>query len=154
MNYISTFIYLIFFTICFNIELNRNKKRKQINYLSSYLNRNVVTAIYLISFIFMVIFTGVNFVFYDLNLCISILMISLFILLVAFLLSRVCIYINEEEMVKINILGRTIIKLKDIKDIEYGHFVKVKSNENEIVFETRIYYNNIKEIEKVLTRYK
>ena len=154
MNYISTFIYLIFFTICFNIELNRNKKRKQINYLSSYLNRNVVTAIYLISFIFMVIFTGVNFVFYDLNLCISILMISLFILLVAFLLSRVCIYINEEEMVKINILGRTIIKLKDIKDIEYGHFVKVKSNENEIVFETRIYDNNIKEIEKVLTRYK
>ena len=155
MSFISLGIFIILFIILFIIELKRNEKYDNIIGAKSRFNSNTIHTIYLISIIFMVLFTIINLIIGEkIELCLMTLIISIVIMLVAFLLSRKCIYILEGKIINVELFGKEVIEIKNITEVELGYFIKVSSNNSVIKIETKFFDNNIQEIKKVLLRYK
>ena len=154
MSLISLGIFIILFIILFIIELKRNEKYDNIIGIKSRFNSNTIHTIYLISIIFMVLFTIINLIIGEkMELCLMILIISIVIMLVAFLLSRKCIYILEGKIINVELFGKEVIEIKNITDVELGYFIKISSKNSIIKLEAKFYDGNIEEIKKVLSRY-
>lgn len=155
MSFISLGIFIILFIILFIIELKRNEKYDNIVGAKSRFMPNIINTIYLISIIFMVLFTIINLIIGEkMELCLMTLIISIVIMLVAFLLSRKCIYISDDKITNIELFGKEVIEIKNITEVELGYFIKVSSKNSIIKLETKFYDGNIQEIKKVLSRYK
>ena len=154
MSLISLGIFIILFIILFIIELKRNEKYDNIIGIKSRFNSNTIHTIYLISIIFMVLFTIINLIIGEkMELCLMTLIISIVIMLVAFLLSRKCIYILEGKIINVELFGKEVIEIKNITDVELGYFIKINSKNSIIKIETKYYDDDIQEIKKVLSRY-
>ena len=154
MSLISLGIFIILFIILFIIELKRNNKYNNIIGVKSRFNSNTIHTIYLISIILMVFFTIINLIIGEkIELCLMTLINSIVIMLVAFLLSRKCIYISDDKITNVELFGKEVIEIKNITKVELGYFIKVSSKNSIIKLETKFYDGNIQEIKKVLSRY-
>ena len=154
MSLISLGIFIVLFIILFIIELKRNNKYNNIIGVKSRFNSNTIHTIYLISIILMVFFTIINLIIGEkIELCLMTLINSIVIMLVAFLLSRKCIYISDDKITNIELFGKEVIEIKNITKVELGYFIKVSSKNSIIKLETKFYDGNIQEIKKVLSRY-
>ena len=154
MSLISLGIFIILFIILFIIELKRNNKYNNIIGVKSRFNSNTIHIIYLISIILMVFFTIINLIIGEkIELCLMTLISSIVIMLVAFLLSRKCIYISDDKITNIELFGKEVIEIKNITKVELGYFIKVSSKNSVIKLETKYYDDDIQEIKKVLSRY-
>ena len=154
MSLISLGIFIIIFIILFFIELKRNNKYNNIIGVKSRFNSNTIHTIYLISIILMVFFTIINLIIGEkIELCLMTLISSIVIMLVAFLLSRKCIYISDDKITNVELFGKEVIEIKNITKVELGYFIKVSSKNSIIKLETKFYDGNIQEIKKVLSRY-
>ena len=151
MSLISLGIFIILFIILFIIELKRNNKYNNIIGVKSRFNPNTI---YLISIILMVFFTIINLIIGEkIELCLMTLINSIVIMLVAFLLSRKCIYISDDKITNVELFGKEVIEIKNITKVELGYFIKVSSKNSIIKLEAKFYDGNIEEIKKVLSRY-
>ena len=154
MSLISLGIFIVLFIILFIIELKRNNKYNNIIGVKSRFNSNTIHTIYLISIILMVFFTIINLIIGEkIELCLMTLINSIVIMLVAFLLSRKCIYISDDKITNVELFGKEVIEIKNITKVELGYFIKVSSKNSIIKLETKFYDGNIQEIKKVLSRY-
>ena len=149
---ISIIIYISFFIICFLVEINRNRKWDKIVFLKSRLDTKGITMMYVISFIFMFVFTIINIIIgKNIALCIFTTMCSLLILLIALLCSRKCIILTDKELIKQDIFTKSKIAINEIKKIDNGYFYKVYSKYKVFSIESKFYDRNIEVIKKELS---
>ena len=85
-------------------------------------------------------------------LCIGITLSALTMLLIAFFSSKICIVITDDEIIKKSFFGKTIIKIREIRSIEDGYFIKIKSKDKLIQLETRFYDLGIKNVKNCLNK--
>ena len=148
---ISFLIYLLFFMLCFIIEVKRIKKWNATFYTKSRFDIKGVYTIYFISLIFMVIFMIINSIIGEnIELCVCTTLSSCVILLFAFICSKICIVITNDEIIKKGIFGKTIIKIREVRSLEIGYFIKIKSKKELIQLETKFYDSEIEEVKKRL----
>lgn len=148
---LCSLIYLLLFILCFIFEIKRNKKWNSIIYPKSRFNSKCITTIYCISFIFMAFFMIINLIIGEsVELCVGITLSALTIMFIAFFSSRISIVINSNEITKKSFFGKTIIKIKEIKSIEEGYFIKIKSQNGIIQLETKFYDSGINKVKKRL----
>ncbi len=151
-SFISSLIYLSLLMLCFIIEIKRNKKWNNIFYPKSRFNSKGITTIYFISFVYMTFFMIINLIIGEsIELCIGITLSSLVVLLIAFFSSKICIVITDDEIIKKSFFGKTIIKIREIRSIEDGYFIKIKSKDKLIQLETRFYDLGIRKIKSRLS---
>ena len=84
------------------------------------------------------------------ELCVGITLSALVMLLLAFFSSRISIVITNEEIIKKSFFGKTIIKIREIRSIEEGYFIKIKAKNELIQLETKFYDLGIMNVEKCL----
>ena len=72
-------------------------------------------------------------------------------LLLAFFSSRISIVITNDEIIKKSFFGKTIIKTREIRSIEEGYFIKIKSKNELIQLETKFYDSGIVKVKKRLS---
>lgn len=148
---ISFLIYLSFFMLCFIIEVKRTKKWNATFYTKSRFDIKGVYTIYFISLIFMVFFMIINSIIGEsIELCVCVTLSSCVILLLAFICSKICIVITNDEIIKKGIFGKTIIKIREVRSLEIGYFIKIKSKKELIQLETKFYDSEIEEVKKHL----
>ncbi len=148
---VSSLIYLPLFILCFIFEIKRNKKWDETRYPKSRFDSMVITGIYCISFIFMTFFMIINLIINEsIELCVSITLSALVMLFIAFFSSRISIVITNNEIIKKYFFGKTIIKIKEIRNIEEGYFIKIKSKKSLIQLETKFYDSDIINVKKRL----
>ena len=148
---ISFLIYLLLFILCFTVEVKRNKKWDEIKYPKSRFDSKTITGIYCISLIFISFFLIINLIIGEsIELCVSITLSALMMLLIAFFSSRISILITNEEIIKKSFFGKTIIKIREIRSIEEGYFTKIKAKNELIQLETKFYDLGIMNVEKCL----
>ena len=141
---VSSLIYLPLFILCFIIEIKRNKKWNSVVYPKSRFDGKGITTIYCISFIFMTFFMIINLIIGEsVELCVGITLSALVMLLLAFFSSRISIVITNDEIIKKSFFGKTIIKTREIRSIEKGYFIKIKSKNELIQLETKFYDSGI-----------
>ena len=148
---ISFLIYLLLFILCFIVEVKRNKKWDEIKYPKSRFDSKTITGIYCISLIFISFFMIINLIIGEsIELCVSITLSAVMMLLIAFFSSRISIVITNEEIIKKSFFGKTIIKIREIISVEEGYFFKIKSKNELIQLETKFYDLGIMNVEKCL----
>lgn len=148
---ISFLIYLLLFILCFIVEVKRNKKWDEIKYPKSRFDSKTITGIYCISLIFISFFMIINLIIGEsIELCVSITLSAVMMLLIAFFLSRISIVVTNDEIIKKCFFGKTIIKIKEIRSVENGYFFKIKSKNELIQLETKFYDLGIMNVEKCL----
>ena len=151
-SFVSSLIYLLLFILCFVIEIKRNKKWNNIFYLKSRLDSKGVTTIYCISFVYMTLFMIINLIIGEsVELCIGITLSALVMLLIAFFSSKICIVITDDEIIKKSFFCETIIKKREIRSIEVGYFIKIKSKNKLIQLETKFYDSGIRKVKNYLS---
>lgn len=149
---VGSLIYLSLFILCLIVEIKRNKKWNNNFYPKSRFESKGVTTIYLISFIFMTFFMIINLIIGEsVELCVGITLIALVMLLIAFFSSKICIVITDDEIIKRNFFGKTIIKIREIRSIEEGYFIKIKSKNYLIQLETKFYDSGIRKVRNRLS---
>lgn len=149
---ISSLIYFPLFILCFIIEIKRNKKWDSIVYPKSRFDGKGITTIYCISFIFMTFFMIINLLIGEsVELCVGITLIALVMVLIAFFSSRINIVITNDEIIKNSFFGKTIIKTREIRSIEEGYFIKIKSKNKLIQLETKFYDSGITQVKNRLS---
>ncbi len=149
---ISSLIYFPLFILCFIIEIKRNKKWNSIVYPKSRFDGKGITTIYCISFIFMTFFMIINLIIGEsVELCVGITLIALVMVLIAFFSSRINIVITNDEIIKNSFFGKTIIKTREIRSIEEGYFIKIKSKNKLIQLETKFYDSGITQVKNRLS---
>lgn len=149
---VSSLIYLSFFILCFILEIKRNQKWNEIKYPKSRFDSKTITGIYCISLIFVSFFMIINLIIGEsVELCISITIGALFLLFLTFFSSGISIVITNNEIIKKNFLGKTTIKIKEIRSIEESYFIKIKSKKNLIQLETKFYDSGIIKVKKRLS---
>lgn len=151
-SFISLLIYLLVFVICFMLEIRRNMKWNLIKYPKSRLESQGITAIYFILFIIEVFFMIINLLIGEsADLCVSITLVELLMMFMVFILSRVSIVITDDKIIKKNFLGKTIIRIKEIRSIEFGYFITIKTQQEQIRLETKFYDSSLINIENRLS---
>ena len=85
------------------------------------------------------------------ELCVGITLSALVMLLLAFFLSRISIVITNDEIIKKSFFGKTIIKTREIRSIEEGYFIKIKSKNELIQLETKFYDSDIVKVKQRLS---
>ena len=151
-SFVSSLIYLLLFILCFVIEIKRNKKWNNIFYLKSRLDSKGVTTIYCISFVYMTCFMIINLIIGEsIELCIGITLSALIMLLIASFSSNICVVITDNEIIKKSFLGKKIIKIREIRSIEEGYFIKIKSKKDSIQLETKFYDVGIRKVKNRLS---
>lgn len=90
----------------------------------------------------------------SIELCVSTTIIALVMLFIAFFSSKISIVITNNEIIKHNFFGKTIIKITEIVTIEEGYFIKIKAKENMIQLETKFYDSGIVEVKHYLNEIK
>ena len=149
---VSSLVYLSLFILCFIIEIKRNKKWNSIVYPKSRFDGKGITTIYCISFIFMTFFMIINLIIGEsVEFCVVITLSALVMLLLAFFLSRISIVITNDEIIKKSFFGKTIIKTREIRNIEEGYFIKIKSKNELIQLETKFYDSGIVKVKNRLS---
>ena len=149
---VSSLVYLPLFILCFIIEIKRNYKWNSIVYPKSRFDGKSITTIYCISFIFMSFFMIINLIIGEsVELCVGITLSALVMLLLAFFLSRISIVITNDEIIKKSFFGKTIIKTREIRSIEEGYFIKIKSKNELIQLETKFYDSDIVKVKHRLS---
>ena len=149
---VSSLVYLPLFILCFIIEIKRNNKWNSIGYPKSRFDGKSITTIYCISFIFMTFFMIINLIIGEsVELCVGITLSALVMLLLAFFLSRISIVITNDEIIKKSFFGKTIIKTREIRSIEEGYFIKIKSKNELIQLETKFYDSDIVKVKRRLS---
>lgn len=149
---VSSLVYLPLFILCFIIEIKRNYKWNSIVYPKSRFDGKSITTIYCISFIFMTFFMIINLVIGEsVELCVGITLSALVMLLFAFFSSRISIVITNDEIIKKSFFGKTIIKTREIRSIEEGYFIKIKSKNELIQLETKFYDSDIVKVKQRLS---
>ena len=149
---VSSLVYLPLFILCFIIEIKRNYKWNSIVYPKSRFDGKSITTIYCISFIFMSFFMIINLIIGEsVELCVGITLSALVMLLLAFFLSRISIVITNDEIIKKSFFGKTIIKTREIRNIEEGYFIKIKSKNELIQLETKFYDSDIVKVKHRLS---
>ena len=149
---VSSLIYLSLLMLCFIIEIKRNKKWNNIFYPKSRFNSKGITTIYFISFVYMTFFMIINLIIGEsIELCIGITLSAFVVLLIAFFSSKICIVITDDEIIKKSFLGKKIIKIREIRSIEEGYFIKIKSKKDSIQLETKFYDVGIREVKNRLS---
>lgn len=152
-SFLSSLIYLSFFMLCLVIEIKRNKKWNNIFYPKSRFNSKTITTIYCISFVYMTFFMIISLIIGEsIELCIGITLSAFVVLLIAFFSSKICIVITDDEIIKKSFFGKTIIKIREIRSIEDGYFIKIKSKDKLIQLETRFYDLGIKNVKNCLNK--
>ena len=151
-SFVSSLIYLPLFILCFIIEIKRNKKWNSIVYTKSRFNCKGITTIYCISFICMTLFMIINLIIGEsVELCVGITLTTLVMLIIALFSSKICIVITNDEIIKKSFFGKTIIKIREIKSIEEGYFIKIKSKNELIQLETKFYDSDITKVKNRLS---
>lgn len=151
-SFVSSLIYLPLFILCFIIEIKRNKKWNSIVYPKSRFNCKGITTIYCISFICMTLFMIINLIIGEsVELCVGITLTTLVMLIIALFSSKICIVITNDEIIKKSFFGKTIIKIREIKSIEEGYFIKIKSKNELIQLETKFYDSDITKVKNRLS---
>ncbi len=84
-------------------------------------------------------------------LCIGITLSALTMLLIALFSSKICIVIVEEKNNKKSFFDKTNIKIKEIRSIEEGYFIKIKSKNKLIKIETKFYDSGIIKVKNRLS---
>ena len=149
---VSSLVYLPLFILCFIIEIKRNYKWNSIVYPKSRFDGKSITTIYCISFIFMSFFMIINLIIGEsVELCVGITLSALVMLLLAFFSSRISIVITNDEIIKKSFFGKTIIKTREIRNIEEGYFIKIKSKNELIQLETKFYDSDIVKVKQRLS---
>ena len=149
---VSSLVYLSLFILCFIIEIKRNYKWNSIVYPKSRFDGKSITTIYCISFIFMSFFMIINLIIGEsVELCVGITLSALVMLLLAFFSSRISIVITNDEIIKKSFFGKTIIKTREIRNIEEGYFIKIKSKNELIQLETKFYDSDIVKVKHRLS---
>ena len=149
---VSSLVYLPLFILCFIIEIKRNYKWNSIVYPKSRFDGKSITTIYCISFIFMTFFMIINLIIGEsVELCVGITLSALVMLLLAFFSSRISIVITNDEIIKKSFFGKTIIKTREIRNIEEGYFIKIKSKNELIQLETKFYDSDIVKVKQRLS---
>lgn len=149
---VNSLIYLSLFILCFIVEIKKNKKWDNIFYPKSRFDSKGITTIYCISFVYMTFFMIINLIIGEsIELCIGITLSALVMLLIASLSSNVCVVITDNEIIKKSFLGKKIIKIREIRSIEEGYFIKIKSKKGSIQLETKFYDVGIREVKNRLS---
>lgn len=149
---VSSLIYLSLFILCFIVEIKRNKKWNNIFYPKSRFDSKGITTIYCISFAYMTFFMIINLIIGEsIELCIVITLSALVMLLIAFFSSKICIIITDDEIIKKSFFGKTIIKIIEIRSIEKGYFIEIKSKKDSIKLETKFYNSEIRKVKNRLS---
>ena len=149
---VSSLVYLSLFILCLIIEIKRNNKWNSIVDPKSRFDGKGITTIYCISFIFMTFFMIINLIIDEsVELCVGITLSALVMLLLAFFLSRISIVITNDEIIKKSFFGKTIIKTREIRSIEEGYFIKIKSKNELIQLETKFYDSDIVKVKQRLS---
>ena len=149
---VSSLIYLSLFILCFIVEIKRNKKWNNIFYPKSRFDSKGITTIYCISFAYMTFFMIINLIIGEsIELCIVITLSALVMLLIAFFSSKICIIITDDEIIKKSFFGKTIIKIIEIRSIEEGYFIEIKSKKDSIKLETKFYNSEIRKVKNRLS---
>lgn len=152
ISFISYLIYLLLFMLCFVIEIKRNKKWNNIFYPKSRLDSKGITTIYCISFVYMTFFMVINLIIGEsIELCVGITLSALVMLLIALFSSKICIVIEDDEIIKKSFFDKTTIEIKEIISIEEGYFIKIKSKNKLIKLETKFYDSGIIKIKNRLS---
>ena len=150
---VSSLVYLPLFILCFIIEIKRNYKWNSIVYPKSRFDGKSITTIYCISFIFMTFFMIINLIIGEsVELCVGITLSALVMLLLAFFSSRISIVITNYEIIKKRFFGKIIIKTREIRSIEEGYFIKIKSKNELIQLETKFYDSGIVKVKNRLSK--
>ena len=149
---VSSLIYLSLFILCFIVEIKRNKKWNNIFYPNSRFDSKGITTTYCISFAYMTFFMIINLIIGEsIELCIVITLSALVMLLIAFFSSKICIIITDDEIIKKSFFGKTIIKIIEIRSIEEGYFIEIKSKKDSIKLETKFYNSEIRKVKNRLS---
>ena len=149
---VSSWVYLPWLILCVIIEIKRNYKWNSIVYPKSRFDGKSITTIYCISFIFMSFFMIINLIIGEsVELCVGITLSALVMLLLAFFSSRISIVITNDEIIKKSFFGKTIIKTREIRSIEEGYFIKIKSKNELIQLETKFYDSDIVKVKQRLS---
>ena len=150
---VSSLVYLSLFILCLIIEIKRNNKWNSIVDPKSRFDGKGITTIYCISFIFMTFFMIINLIIDEsVELCVGITLSALVMLLLAFFSSRISIVITNDEIIKKSFFGKTIIKTREIRSIEEGYFIKIKSKNELIQLETKFYDSGIVKVKNRLSK--
>lgn len=149
---VSSLVYLSLFILCLIIEIKRNNKWNSIVDPKSRFDGKGITTIYCISFIFMTFFMIINLIIDEsVELCVGITLSALVMLLLAFFSSRISIVITNDEIIKKSFFGKTIIKTREIRSIEEGYIIKIKSKNELIQLETKFYDSGIVKVKNRLS---
>ena len=149
---VSSLIYLLLFILCFIGEIKKNKKWDNIFYPKSRFDSKGITTIYCISFVYMTFFMIINLIIGEsIELCIGITLSALVMLLIASFSSNICVVITDNEIIKKSFLGKKIIKIREIRSIEEGYFIKIKSKKDSIQLETKFYDVGIRKVKNRLS---
>lgn len=155
MSFFCLLVYLLLLALCFIFEIKRNKKWNNTTYPKSRLDSKGISTIYYISLAFMTFFMIINLIIGEsIELCVSTTIIALVMLFIAFFSSKISIVITNNEIIKHNFFGKTIIKITEIITIEEGYFIKIKAKENMIQLETKFYDSGIVEVKHYLNEIK
>ena len=155
MSFLCLLVYLLLLALCFIFEIKRNKKWNNTTYPKSRLDSKGISTIYYISLAFMTFFMIINLIIEEsIELCVSTTIIALLILFIAFFSSKISIVITNNEIIKYNFFGETIIKITEIITIDDGCFIKIKAKENMIQLETKFYDSGIVEVKHYLNEIK
>ena len=150
---VSSLVYLSLFILCLIIEIKRNNKWNSIVDPKSRFDGKGITTIYCISFIFMTFFMIINLIIDEsVELCVGITLSALVMLLLAFFSSRISIVITNDEIIKKSFFGKTIIKTREIRSIEEGYIIKIKSKNELIQLETKFYDSGIVKVKNRLSK--
>lgn len=155
MSFLCLLVYLLLLVLCFIFEIKRNKKWNNTTYPKSRLDSKGISTIYYISLAFMTFIMIINLIIGEsIELCVSTTIIALVMLFIAFFSSKISIVITNNEIIKHNFFGKTIIKITEIVTIEEGYFIKIKAKENMIQLETKFYDSGIVEVKHYLNEIK